>query len=163
MVSKQAVYNFDHVPERPPLYQHLLLVGQQTAVTLSPTIRQLNLPLYITSVESGQAALRLLHHIQVDILITEQVIPDMTGLQLIQTIQQNDFDHIFTVLLVADDVYARVLSLNSRFTIDMYLNSQQPLLNLPLLRQALNGRSHPIGSNVPDSQPSTNTLKTREH
>ena len=87
MVNKQAVYHFDHITEQPSLYQHLLLVGQQTAVTLSPIIRQLNLPLYITTVESGQEALRLLHHIQVDILITEQVIPDMTGLQLIQTVQ----------------------------------------------------------------------------
>ena len=125
-----------------PEHAHILMVGEQTAATFTPLTAYLHLPTRISTTNSGQEALNLLGRLPIDVLIVDEFLPDMIGSQLIQTLRQQGQNNIYTILLIPDDVYGRVLALNSRFTIDIYLNpNKNPILNLPLMRQALNGRS----------------------
>jgi len=60
-----------------------------TAATLARALNQLGPGVQVTSALSGQEALDKLRNSGVDILITDMIMPEMTGLELIEKIQNH--------------------------------------------------------------------------
>ncbi|MCB8945690.1 MAG: hypothetical protein H6658_18225 [Ardenticatenaceae bacterium] len=120
----------------------ILLVGLEAAGIFTPLIADLPLPTRVVHAATGEEALNWLQEKPVGVLVSDHFLADMTGVDLIKTVRRLGLGDVYTILLIADEVYGRVLALNSRFAIDSYLTpTQNHFFNLSLLRQALNGRS----------------------
>ena len=76
-----------------------------TATTLARAIAQLGPGLEVIPATSGQEALERVKHAAADILITDMIMPEMTGLQLIEKLQNNPAGRpTFSYLITAYDV-----------------------------------------------------------
>ena len=93
-----------------------------TATTLARAISQIGPGLEVIPATSGQEALERVRHAAADILITDMIMPEMTGLQLIEKLQNNPAGRpTFTFLITAYDVpglrlTARHLNITEVFT-----------------------------------------------
>jgi CheY-like chemotaxis protein len=76
-----------------------------TATTLARAIAQLGPGLDVIPATSGEEALERVKHVSADILITDMIMPGMTGLQLIEKLQNNPAGRpTFSYLITAYDV-----------------------------------------------------------
>jgi diguanylate cyclase (GGDEF)-like protein/PAS domain S-box-containing protein len=76
-----------------------------TATTLARAISQIGPGLEVIPATSAQEALERVKHVAADILITDMIMPEMTGLQLIEKLQSNPAGRpTFTYLITAYDV-----------------------------------------------------------
>ena len=76
-----------------------------TATTLARAIAQLGPGLEVIPATSGPEALERVKHTAADILITDMIMPEMTGLQLIEKLQNNPAGRpTFSFLITAYDV-----------------------------------------------------------
>ena len=76
-----------------------------TALTFARAISQLGPNIDVISANSGKAALAALNEQPVDVLITDMMMPDMNGLELIETLKSRaSKDSIYTILITAYDV-----------------------------------------------------------
>lgn len=76
-----------------------------TATTLARAISQIGPGLEVIPATSAQEALERVKHVAADILITDMVMPEMTGLQLIEKLQNNPAGRpTFSYLITAYDV-----------------------------------------------------------
>lgn len=76
-----------------------------TANTLARALSQLGSFVHVTSATSGPEALNKVRNIPVDILITDMIMPEMTGLELIEKMQQHPGGRpSYTYLITAYDV-----------------------------------------------------------
>ena len=76
-----------------------------TATTLARAIAQLGPGLEVIPATSGEEALDRVKHAAADILITDMIMPEMTGLQLIEKLQNNPAGRpTFSYLITAYDV-----------------------------------------------------------
>ena len=76
-----------------------------TATTLARAISQIGPGLEVIPATSAQEALERVKHVAADILITDMIMPEMTGLQLIEKLQNNPAGRpTFTYLITAYDV-----------------------------------------------------------
>jgi diguanylate cyclase (GGDEF)-like protein len=76
-----------------------------TATTLARAISQIGPGLEVIPATSAQEALERVKHVAADILITDMIMPEMTGLQLIEKLQNNPAGPpTFTYLITAYDV-----------------------------------------------------------
>jgi CheY-like chemotaxis protein len=93
-----------------------------TATTLARAISQIGPGLEVIPATGGQEALERVKHTAADILITDMIMPDMTGLQLIEKLQNNPAGRpTFSFLITAYDVpglrlTARQLNVTEVFT-----------------------------------------------
>ena len=93
----------------PQAYSHarILVVDDHpmTAQTLSRALAQLGNHIQVVSATSGKAALELAREGAVDLLITDMMMPEMNGLELIENLRSNPGGHpTFTILVTAYDV-----------------------------------------------------------
>src|SRR5689334_20496567 len=76
-----------------------------TATTLARALSQLGSKVEVRSATSGQEALEQAKGWSVDILITDMIMPEMTGLELIEKLQSHPLGRpTFTFLITAYDV-----------------------------------------------------------
>jgi diguanylate cyclase (GGDEF)-like protein/PAS domain S-box-containing protein len=76
-----------------------------TATTLARAISQIGSGLEVIPATSGQEALDRVRHAAADILITDMIMPEMTGLQLIEKLQNNPAGRpTFSFVITAYDV-----------------------------------------------------------
>lgn len=93
-----------------------------TATTLARAISQIGPGLEVIPATSGQEALERVRHAAADILITDMIMPEMTGLQLIEKLQNNPAGRpTFSFVITAYDVpglrlTARHLNVTDVFT-----------------------------------------------
>ena len=93
-----------------------------TATTLARAISQIGSGLEVIPATSGQEALERVRHAAADILITDMIMPEMTGLQLIEKLQNNPAGRpTFSFIITAYDVpglrlTARHLNVTDVFT-----------------------------------------------
>lgn len=93
-----------------------------TATTLARAIAQIGPGLEVIPATSGEEALERVKHSAADILITDMIMPEMTGLQLIEKLQNNPAGRpTFSYLITAYDVpglklTARRLNVTEVFT-----------------------------------------------
>jgi CheY-like chemotaxis protein len=93
-----------------------------TATTLARAISQLGPGVNVIPATSGQEALERVKHEAADILITDMIMPEMTGLQLLETLQNHPAGRpTFSFLITAYDVpglklAARRLNVTEIFT-----------------------------------------------
>ena len=109
-------------PHRTPI--RILVVDDHigTATTLARAISQTDPGLEVIPATSGQEALERVRHAAADILITDMIMPEMTGLQLIEKLQSNPAGRpTFSFVITAYDVpglrlTARHLNVTDVFT-----------------------------------------------
>ena len=93
-----------------------------TATTLARAVAQIGPGLEVIPATSGEEALERVKHAAADILITDMIMPEMTGLQLIEKLQNNPAGRpTFSYLITAYDVpglklTARRLNVTEVFT-----------------------------------------------
>jgi signal transduction histidine kinase/CheY-like chemotaxis protein len=90
-----------------PVRARILVVDDHpsTATMLSRAISQLGPDLEVLSATSGAAALDQVRGAAVDLLITDMMMPDMNGLELIEALKENPGGRpTFTVLITAFDI-----------------------------------------------------------
>jgi len=76
-----------------------------TALTFARAISQLSSNLDVAWANSGKAALASIDEQPVDILITDMMMPDMNGLELIETLRsRSGRSSTYTILITAYDV-----------------------------------------------------------
>src|SRR4026207_618830 len=94
-----------HQPENSPV--RILVVDDHpnTAMTLARAISQLGSRVEVASATGGSEALKHVKDGAVDILITDMIMPDMTGLELIEKLQNHPSGRpTFSFLMTAYDV-----------------------------------------------------------
>ena len=76
-----------------------------TATTLARAISQLGPGLEVISATNGKSALEQVNQAAVDLLITDMMMPDMNGLELIEKLQAHPAGRpAYTILITAYDV-----------------------------------------------------------
>src|SRR5690242_14704848 len=76
-----------------------------TATTLARAISQLGAEIEVVSATSGKMALEQIGEDPVDLLITDMMMPDMNGLELIEKLQSHPGGRpAYTILITAYDV-----------------------------------------------------------
>jgi two-component system OmpR family response regulator len=76
-----------------------------TAMTLARAISRLRDGIEVLSATSGKEALELAEHGAIDILITDMMMPDMNGFELIEHLQSHPVGRpTYTILMTAYDV-----------------------------------------------------------
>jgi two-component system sensor histidine kinase/response regulator len=86
---------------------HILVVDDHpsSAATLARVLAQMGPGVEVASAEGGEQALNLMQNTSVDVLITDLVMPGMTGLELIEKMQVlPDRRPAYTILMTAYDV-----------------------------------------------------------
>jgi CheY-like chemotaxis protein len=94
-------------PVTDPSRAKILVVDDHpsTATTLARALAQLGSRVEVLSATSGQEALEKVKDCSVDILITDMIMPEMTGLELIEKLQNHPAGRpTFTFLITAYDV-----------------------------------------------------------
>ncbi|MBN2085802.1 MAG: response regulator [Anaerolineales bacterium] len=88
-----------------PIYILVVDDHPSSAATLARVIAQLGPEVRVLSAESGGEALTLMQNKKVDILITDLVMPGITGLELIEKMQvMTNNRPAYTILMTAYDV-----------------------------------------------------------
>ena len=76
-----------------------------TALTFARAISQLGSNIEVISANSGKAALASINERSIDMLITDMMMPDMNGLELIEALRSHPVSRpIYTILITAYDV-----------------------------------------------------------
>ncbi len=122
------------------LLQKVLIASEQKQLVkfLGSTLSQLGDHFIIIVVASGLEALKLLRSQSIDLLLTDYILADMTGLQLLQAVHTGASRPGFTIFVSPDDLYGRTLFLNNHSIIGMYLTfPDDENKAVPLLRQAV--------------------------
>src|SRR6185295_1595355 len=83
----------------------LVVSGQAYNLTkLERMLSQCGQPLIIRTAHSGQEALHKTDNASVAILITDFLLPDMTGLQVLETLKKQECEPAYSVLLTAEEI-----------------------------------------------------------
>jgi diguanylate cyclase (GGDEF)-like protein/PAS domain S-box-containing protein len=109
-----------------------------TATTLARAIAQLGPGLDVIPATSGQEALERVKHVAADILITDMIMPEMTGLQLIEKLQNNPAGRpAFSYLITAYDVPGLKLSAHRLHVTEVLAKPINPERICQIIRQTV--------------------------
>lgn len=98
-----------------------------TASTLARALAQLGTGVHVTSATSGQEALTKVNNAPVDILITDMIMPEMTGLELIEKMQNHPAGRpSYTYLITAYDVPGLKVTANRLKVNDVIIKPVRP-------------------------------------
>ncbi|MDP1546509.1 MAG: response regulator [Anaerolineales bacterium] len=98
-----------------------------TASTLARALAQLGAGVHVTSATSGQEALTKVKDSAVDILITDMIMPEMTGLELIEKLQNHPGGRpAYTYLVTAYDVPGLKVTANRLKVNDVIIKPVRP-------------------------------------
>ncbi|RJP49673.1 MAG: response regulator [Anaerolineaceae bacterium] len=166
--------------ESPPQDQYpvrILVVDDHpnTATMLARALSQLGASIQVTSATSGQDALDKVRHTAVDILITDMIMPEMTGLELIEKLQNHPGGKpSYTYLITAYDVPGLKVSSQRLRVNEVILKPVRPERICQIAAQAIeemNQTKKPLGKSpapkrrfkilVADDMPDNITLLTR--
>lgn len=100
----------DYIEEKDPLLEDIIKKGSKKAILLVEDneefqeflSKQLSLAYCVLKAQNGEQALEILHKENVDMVISDIVMPGMDGLTLCKTIKENiNFSHIPVIILTA--------------------------------------------------------------
>jgi two-component system, OmpR family, alkaline phosphatase synthesis response regulator PhoP len=145
-----------------------------TATTLARAIAQLGPGLEVIPATSGQEALERVKHAAADILITDMIMPEMTGLQLIEKLQNNPAGRpTFSYLITAYDVPGLKLSAHRLHVTEVLAKPINPERICQIIRQTVEkmSQARPVSKEsvpekrstilIADDQPDNLVLLTR--
>ena len=75
-----------------------------TASMLARVLRKFDCPTEVLTANSGEEAVQIIGNQAVDILITDFIMPDMSGLELIEKLKKDGKDPEHTILITAYDI-----------------------------------------------------------
>jgi CheY-like chemotaxis protein len=146
-----------------------------TATTLARAISQIGPGLEVIPATSGQEALERVRHAAADILITDMIMPEMTGLQLIEKLQNNPAGRpTFSFVITAYEVPGLRLTARHLNVTDVFTKPINPERICQIIVQTIEkiNRSKPAASKeivsrrqstilIADDQPDNLLLLTR--
>jgi signal transduction histidine kinase/DNA-binding response OmpR family regulator len=110
-----------------------------TANTLARALSQLGTFVHVTSATSGQEALSKVKNTPVDILITDMIMPEMTGLELIEKMQEHPGGKpSYTYLVTAYDVPGLKVTAQRLRVSEVILKPVRPERICQITMQAIN-------------------------
>src|SRR5215216_5892856 len=150
-------------PKLQPLPTHpvkILVVDDHpnTATMLARGIAQLGNKVEVTSATSGQQALEFVNHGAVDILITDMIMPEMTGLELIEKLQNHPAGRpTFSYLITAYDVPGLKVTARRLRVKDVIIKPVHPERICQIVLQAIEEMDHakPVITETTQTQPFT--------
>ncbi len=123
-----------------PLPRHVLVVDDhpEMAALIARTVSQAGLDIEVIPACSGQDALEKSRDLQIDLLITDLVMPDMSGLELIQELRGRLADHPpCTILITAYDVFGLAESVHRAKVDHLVFKPFPPDLLIHMVRRSL--------------------------
>jgi CheY-like chemotaxis protein len=129
-----------------------------TAATLARGIAQLGSKVEVSSATSGQQALEHAQSRDIDILITDMIMPEMTGLELIEKLQNHPTGGpTFSYLVTAYDVPGLKVTARRLKVKDVIIKPVHPERICQIVLQAMNEMDHarPVVNDAVKPQPFT--------
>ena len=129
-----------------------------TATTLARGIAQLGGKVLVRSATSGHEALEQIKNDPVDILITDMIMPEMTGLELIEKLQNHTAGHpTFSYLVTAYDVPGMKVTARRLKVKDVIIKPVHPERICRIILNAIDEIHHaqPIVNEIVKTQPFT--------
>ena len=129
-----------------------------TATTLARGIAQLGNRVEVLSATSGQQALEYVNQGAIDILITDMIMPEMTGLELIEKLQNHPAGRpTFSYLITAYDVPGLKVTARRLKVKDVIIKPVHPERVCQIVLQAIEEIEHakPVISETVQAQPFT--------
>ena len=129
-----------------------------TAATLARALSVLGPRVDIYSATSGFQALNCVNNGAVDILITDMIMPEMTGLELIEQLQSHPAGRpTFSFLVTAYEVPGLKVSAQRLKVKDVILKPVHPERICQIISKAIEEMDHtrPVVSDIPQNKPST--------
>jgi signal transduction histidine kinase/DNA-binding NarL/FixJ family response regulator len=96
----------------PPAVARVLIVDDHpnTASMLARVLKKLETPSEVLTANSGEEALQLIGEKNVDVLITDFIMPGMSGLELIEKLKREDREPGHVILMTAYDIPGLVMT-----------------------------------------------------
>lgn len=129
-----------------------------TATMLARGIAQLGQRVDVTSATSGRQALEFIDKGAIDILFTDMIMPDMTGLELIEKLQNHPAGRpTFTYLVTAFDVPGLKVTARRLRVKDVIIKPVHPERICQIVLHAMDemGQARPVLKESADAQPFT--------
>ena len=129
-----------------------------TATTLARSIAQLGSKVEVFSATSGRQALERVKNADIDILFTDMIMPEMTGLELIEKLQSHPGGRpTFSYLITAYDVPGLKVSARRLKVKDVIIKPVHPERICHIVLQAIDEMEHvrPVADETSQSQPFT--------
>lgn len=127
----------------PPIKVLVVDDHPNTATMLARGIAQLGSRVDVSSATSGQQALGHVDHGAIDILITDMIMPDMTGLELIEKLQNHPAGRpTFSYLITAYDVPGLKVTARRLKVKDVILKPVHPERICQIVTQAMDEMDH---------------------
>jgi CheY-like chemotaxis protein len=129
-----------------------------TATTLARAIAQIGPGLEVIPATSGQEALERVQHAAADILITDMIMPEMTGLQLIEKLQNHPAGRpTFSFVITAYDVPGLRLTARHLNVTDVFTKPVNPERICQIIVQTVEkiNQAKPVAHESPAHKPST--------
>jgi CheY-like chemotaxis protein/signal transduction histidine kinase len=129
-----------------------------TAITLARAIAHIGTQVEVLSATSGSQALERVKDGAIDILITDMIMPEMTGLELIEKMQNHPAGRpAFTFLITAYDVPGLKVSARRLKVKDVIIKPVHPERICQIILQTLAemDQARPVSVESPDSKPFT--------
>lgn len=129
-----------------------------TATMLARGIAQLGQRVDVTSATSGRQALEFVDQGAIDILFTDMIMPDMTGLELIEKLQNHPAGRTtFTYLVTAFDVPGLKVTARRLKVKDVIIKPVHPERICQIVLQAMDemGQARPVLKETAHTQPFT--------
>ena len=129
-----------------------------TATTLARGIAQLGGKVLVRSATSGHEALEQIKNDPVDILITDMIMPEMTGLELIEKLQNHTAGHpTFSYLVTAYDVPGMKVTARRLKVKDVIIKPVHPERICRIILNAIDEIHHtqPVVNEIVKTQPFT--------
>jgi len=148
-------------PKTQPLHPVKILVVDDhpnTATMLARGIAQLGNRVEVKSATSGQEALEQANQGAIDILITDMIMPEMTGLELIEKFQKHPAGRpTFSYLVTAFDVPGLKVTARRLQVKDVIIKPVHPERICQIVLQAMNEMDHarPVVNETTQTQPFT--------
>lgn len=129
-----------------------------TATTLARAIAQIGPGLEVIPATSGQEALERVQNAAADILITDMIMPEMTGLQLIEKLQNHPAGRpTFSFVITAYDVPGLRLTARHLNVTDVFTKPVNPERICQIIVQTVEkiNQAKPVATESPSHKPST--------
>ncbi len=128
-----------------------------TATTLARGIAQLGSKVEVFAATSGHQALEYVNKGSIDILITDMIMPEMTGLELIEKLQNQAGRPTFSYLITAYDVPGLKVTARRLKVKDVIIKPVHPEHICQIVLQAMDEMEHarPVVNETSQTQPFT--------